>query len=166
MKETISNKPVKSPTPAKPVEPASASAKEARALAAKDKAAAARASEARILARDAKRRLREAHRDYEQARGAFRKTRQAAHEAHVAARKALRKARAEAEARRKAALAARIIADPTGQRRRRTFARTVVPLPDQLSRLIAKPAVLSQGGAPATPPSQAGRPGGADETGK
>jgi hypothetical protein len=150
MKETNSTKTVKPATPGKAEETlasaAGAAAAEARGFVAKDKAAATRALEGRIMARLAKRRLREMRREYEQARGVFRQTRLAALEAHRVARKAVRKARAESEAARKSAIAARTIADPTGKRKRVTMRRMVVPLPDHLSRLVAKPAILSRGG--------------------
>jgi hypothetical protein len=125
---------------------------------AKSKAAAERSLECRIMARLAKKRVKEAVREYEQARAAWRIARGAANEARVAARKAVRRANAAALAQRKAVLAARIMLEPTGKRLRRTFIRGVVPLPDTLSRLIAKPAMPEQGGAPAaTPPAQAGK---------
>jgi len=171
MKETISTKSVKSTKsiksaqPAQPAEStdsaktaAQTAASEARVFVAKSKAAAVLALEGRIMARLAKKRVKEAVREYEQARATWRTARGAAHEARVAARKAVRRANAAAEAQRKAVLAARIMLEPTGKRLRRTYIRGVVPLPDTLSRLIAKPGSPEPGGAsPSTPPAQAGK---------
>jgi len=138
MKETMSKKSTK---------PARTAPSPARTLAAKAKEAAEKATDAKLLARLAKQRLKEARRDYKQARK----------EASLQRRLS---AAGTAAAGAKTAKGGKMGAGLKGKGVRRGDGRLVVPLPDNLSCLIAKPTAPAQGGA------SAGAPGGAAKAGE